>query len=424
MLERHKKSVYEAAVLLHALKAKPDRFDLLLELQRLIVRRIAWSERASQRSRRCGNELKKSLARDRLPKQRATAVKALIEASARRIDDLRHYRFLWRCFGDGIASIYQSSYSLKHLFFDHKYEVKEDSGFLTGKKGFRREWSILRSGIKFGVPVILSDATNIIRIGDVCALAGSDPFPIEIKSSAHTGGRRARQEQHLLELTAFYRNDGAKLFRGVPNVERVALKLPAVRYESEINACIEQAFREGFSTVQPEPGLRYIVATTSMTKWERLQPFVTRTTLIRVLLPNEGWLPCYPFTLSLAPANLVPFIAGQIEVLVLIDLAHLKGLFATHGITATMIMDGVSAIQISPDPADLSKGVFRISELLFDRVGLEFQSLEWFAAEHSQHFDDAESETINEADVAALLSRGELMAIPDEWVNAKDFWIR
>jgi hypothetical protein len=58
---------------------------------------------------------------------------------------------------------------------------------------------------------------------------------------------------------------------------------------------------------------------------------------------------------------------------------YLKTLFLQHGSHATMIMDGVSAIQVCADPEDLMRGVYRISELLFARVALEFQSLAWFA---------------------------------------------
>ncbi len=63
-----------------------------------------------------------------------------------------------------------------------------------------------------GVPVVMSDLTNIIRHGDLCALAGPDPFPLELKSSRLTGSRVARQAEQLNLITNFYEKDEAKDF--------------------------------------------------------------------------------------------------------------------------------------------------------------------------------------------------------------------
>ncbi len=104
----------------------------------------------------------------------------------------------------------------------------------------------------------------------------------------------------------------------------------------------------------------------------------------------------------------------------LTDLAILKTQFAKRGILATMIMDGTSAIQICPDPTDLYKGVFRISENLFARIALEFQSLEWIAAEYSLVFDETRPLPVDVADLPSLLGIG---PIPDDWWTIKDCFV-
>jgi hypothetical protein len=181
MFERHRLNLSKASLLLYTIKADPDRLDLLLELQRFLVERIRSAERAIQATRAAIGAHRTSLRRDQLPKDRAKAVKGKIAAGERRVRDLHRLTFVWRCFGDGIAAIYQSTFALKHLYYDSAYAIKEPPGFLSGKEGFRREWQILKAGIKAGVPVVLSDATNIVRVGDVCALATYARWPVLIR---------------------------------------------------------------------------------------------------------------------------------------------------------------------------------------------------------------------------------------------------
>jgi hypothetical protein len=87
------------------------------------------------------------------------------------------------------AAVSQSKYALRHLYYDADYNMKEGAGFMTGKAGARREWKLLNMGIRMGVPVVLADVTNIVRHGDLCALAGEDPIPIEVKSIKNRNAR-------------------------------------------------------------------------------------------------------------------------------------------------------------------------------------------------------------------------------------------
>lgn len=284
---------------------------------------------------------------------------------------------------------------MKHLYYDSAYAIKEPPGFLSGKEGFRREWQILKAGIKAGVPVALSDATNIVRVGDVCALAGADPVPIEVKSSGNTSARRARHVAHLQALADFYANDGAVEFRGFPNVQRVVVNTPHGIHAALINTCIEQAVRDGFATAEPEPGLRYVAGTTRGSIVDGLKPFCTATTLVRMLSAEEDWLPCYPFTLSFTPANAMSFVMGHVMVFVLTELTQVKALFSEHGVNAQIVMDGTSVLELTPQGAKGDSPFFRLSEQLFGRVALEFQSLSGFAAAHSRVFDDADQAFAN-----------------------------
>jgi hypothetical protein len=109
---------------------------------------------------------------------------------------------------------------LKVLLYDQDYNVKQEAGFITGKEGFGLEWDMLEHCLREGHPVVMSDITDMIRVGDICSLAGPDPLPIEVKSSITSGPRAARQQKLLQEVNAFYQNDGAEQFKGLHNVER------------------------------------------------------------------------------------------------------------------------------------------------------------------------------------------------------------
>lgn len=373
---RYSKALFAVASMLHRLHDDPEDMELLHDLQRFLVRQISREEQTTARLKVAVRDLKVSLSRDRLPRERARHVKERISAFGRLQDDLRQRIVNWRFFGDGIASIYQDTHALKHLFYNEEYRPKESPGFLTGKRGFRREWKLLNRGISMGVPVVLSDVTSIIRHGDICALGGADPVPIEVKSSDNRNARTLRQDDQRQALVEFYANDGAPLFRGMVNVRRVELRGRKRTHIDAINGCMRDSLTSGFSTVSPEPGLRYF-AVSDPSMVNRIETY-GRSTHATLLLPTEKWLPAYPFTLSLSPANQTRFILRDVIVAVLVDLPHVKAMLAQRGFCATAIMDGAHALQICRNPEKLTDGVIRISEKFFARIAREFQSLGWF----------------------------------------------
>lgn len=119
----------------------------------------------------------------------------------------------------------------------------------------------------------------------------------------------------------------------------------------------------------------------------------------------------------MTPANCLRFMQHIVGVVVVIDLAALKSLFAERGIHAVALMDGAYALQICCDPTDLMKGVFRISEQLYLRIACEFQSLTWFVEQHSSIFETSEQAN-NEI---ALDSPGALFEPPPAWDKVEDY---
>lgn len=423
--KRENHYLLEAGKLLTSIKEDPDRLDLVLTLHRYLIRKIIICEQRIGRLKKARIRMSRLKKSGFLSKSRSKTLKLLIQNLDRRILYIQDLMYIWRCFGDGIAAIYQSKYALKHLFYDESYHVKQEAGNLSGKQGFRLEYKVLISALKHNIPAVLSDITNVIRHGDICALGASDPFPIELKSSSNLSKRAKRQIEQISAIHEFFIKDGLESFRGQSNVKRVALINPEINYEQHLNECMDIAMRDNASLVVPEAGLAYLAYRPDMPESDRpavhrlLEKYYLPSTHFIALSPGTSWLPLYPYTLSMTPTNSTAFIQGQIEVAVLINLEVLKGLFTEKGVHAIAVMDGTHSLQIALDPKDLGKGVFRLSEQIYLRIAYEFQSLRWFAEEHSSFIHS--THIFDDSKPISTLVEGK--KYPPEWETVTDCYL-
>ncbi|MEO8390732.1 hypothetical protein [Polaromonas sp.] len=424
MFDRYTSDLAKASLLLHTVKGDRDRLDLVLELQRFLIRQISRLERRLKRVGRAEENMRKRRSNDRPSRETANKLKLSIEKCSSVKERLRQQMFIWRCFGDGIAGAYQSKYSLKYLYFDRNSDIKESAGFLTGKSGFRLEWRLVKLGIQMNVPVVLSDITNVIRHGDVCALAGADPLPIEAKSGKRLNARGIRQKADREELHNYFENDGAPLFRGMINLRRFEMHAPEINHNAAANACIDQSLSQVSATVEPEPGLRYVAIRSRDAEVvvQSVLPYAGKFHAVYHLTPTLDWTPSYPFTLSLKPANLIDFVLGRVSFLVIIDIRQIKTHFKALGLHTTAQMDGNWAIQFCKDPDELAAGVFRITERGLAKVATEFKSLEWFVREMAEAL-------LRKPEDLTHLSKEELEALPGAgwetpqgWLQARDLF--
>lgn len=426
--ERH--GLELAATLLAEIKSDRGKLDVVLGLQQLLIYKIAGCDIRIARLQKAQQRIPRILARPEFRtggktlKARSSMLKKLRKGIMARIKDVRHLAYLWRCFGDGIASVYQSQHALRHLLYNDKYEVKATAGALYGKEGFGHEYAVLKNGIEMGVPVVMSDLTNIIRHGDLCALAGPDPVPLELKSSTLTGSRIVRQAEQLQKITSFYENDEARDFRGSIRIVRTEMVTEEIDHRELLNAGMREALETGLWSESPEPGLRYICYHTAMPEnpervFAEINAGATPATWVTPLAPEISWLPAYPFTLSMSPQNAVLFMQESVAVVVLIDLEVTKNLFREQGVHCVWLMDGTHSMQICRDPDNLMKGAYRVSECLFQRISKEFLSLSWFVQERSQIFDVDLRSALNISDIAPE----EIITEPlPGWTDARDFY--
>jgi hypothetical protein len=423
-----------AALLLNKIQNNPHDLSALRGLQSFLLRQVITVEHRIKRLKKAKGRML-SPKRKGSTKAKSTVLKKFVSKVEDRIQDLHQLLFLWKCFGDGIACVYQSSYSLKHLYFDGEYVVKSEPGFMLGKAGFINEYRLLRKALAMNVPAVLSDLTNVIRHGDICLMGAADPVPVEVKSSANTNARVRKQQEQLRILHEFFRDDGAVIFRGLPNTKRIEVSAPLVSYEEQINECMSDAQRYGTAVMRPEAGLAYICGW-SDAKWTQsiidlVMQHQTATTLVVALTPELTWLPSKSFTVSMSPANTVLFMQERLSCFVLIDLAVVKQLLDERALEPVILMDGASAIQIAPRINKVkgnaeAKGIaddwkdrvciFRISELHFLRTATQFESLRWFADSLAEQVEAMRSEgprEVKEGDPS-------VMEVPEEWLTAKD----
>lgn len=417
MIGYYKQAILKASALLNKVHKDPDDLDCLLDLQSFLVQKIKQAEKKISGHKAEIKKLQKTLKKERLSKENAKEVKARISRIKERIEQYRYVLFVWKCFGDGIANIYFDKYALKHtLYKTEDYMPKEEAGFITGKKGFRMEWAIIKASIEHNTAAILCDITNVIRHGDVCLALHSDPFVIEVKSSKNTNRRTDRQLHNLGQLHDFYINDGSNDFRGQKNVRRREFSIPEINYTKHLQECIKQSYKKGTASISPEKGLHYISIYKKYKK-DCFEGIVNKSSMIFMLNSTKmerAWLPYYPFTLSIQdPEHLYDFIYGNIYLLVVIDLSVLKAHIKNKNLHPVILMDNEPwFLQISVDPKELRQGVFRVSSDIFARVSHDFQSLKWFADIQSE-FSKMRPDDVETIDLTAT-------DIPDDWYGLSD----
>ncbi|BDZ96768.1 TPA: hypothetical protein KI784_002584 [Escherichia coli] len=429
---RYQRDFVEASRFISDLKKDPDDFSLLLEFHKFLIRKIVKEEKRIHRLKKARSRLKKIKGSGKLNKIKSKGIKEVLKKIDPRLRARRELIVTWRFFGDGIANIYVPNSNLKVLYYDDDYNVKEDAGFISGKEGFRQEWKVFKMGLQYNVPVVLSDITNVIRHGDVCALGMSDPVPIEVKRKMHKnpGARVSRQLLELQKLSEFYRNDYAPSFKNGLDAYRVENRGEEITYYEDINYLIKQSLIDGYASKEVEKGLVYFCVRTDLPKQQlenAMKHFIDvdfgESTLIHSLTPEEDWGTAYPFTLSLEKEALVAFLQNDISICILTDLQEVRAEFLRNNVHAVFIMDGQSAIQICLDPNDLTLGVQRISEQYFNRAIIGFNSLKAFSIESSRllhELSDPRQKVVDVRIKDSILN----VSMLNEWSNVKDVLIK
>ena len=381
MIGRRKKAFYALYDLLRAIEAAPDNLALVREMNLLLVNEVLRAEDNILRHKAALKALKAKLKTARGSKGDANAIRRTIGRTESYIDGYYQQRYIWKCFGDGLAFSYLDKYSAKHAFYaTDNYNVKPSAGMLHGKSGLVNELSCLFGAIAHDVPAVLCDVTNILRYGDICLLGASDPCPIEVKSSPQLNQRGKRQAATLKRLIDFLTTDRAEDFR-VPGVtKRVILTVPERNHQDAMNACIAVAERAGYCIVHPELGLTY-VATYGHLPEGALANLASGGRQVTFCLneakTSRAWTIYQPFTRSIRRRqHLLDFVVGRLVLVVMFDVDALCEAMQRPGWDISLAADGSLPIQFHHRETGTGAG---ISSQVLNRIGFEFVSPSWIA---------------------------------------------
>ena len=380
MLGYRRKSFERVHAILREIVQSPEDIRRVLACQRILLQEILRAEAHISRHKDEMRATRITLKTSRPDRSEAQRLKRRIRWIQARIEAYWHLIYIWRCFGDGIAFSYLDKHAIKHAFYETESSaIKQDAGFLSGKKGLDGELSVVTAMIEDGVPSILVDVTNSIRHGDVCLLLGPDPYLIEIKSASRINARGRRQIAHIDKLHTFYETDIGVGLRGFPELRRVATDITERRYVDEINVCMDHAERGGFCVANPEAGLYYVAMYKDpgmRTLFESLPVEKPLVLFLNEYKSNQAWSPYFPFTISIkGERHLYDFVRGNLLLLVILDPGILCQHVSLRGFDAQFEHDADFPLQCKDRRTG---GKFNVSHHLLLRVALEFLSPESF----------------------------------------------
>jgi hypothetical protein len=220
----------------------------------------------------------------------------------------------------------------------------------------------------------------------------SDPYLIEVKASKKLNSRSKKQKRSLEKLSTFYETDEVQGLRGFPELRRQAYEMPERTHVDQINECIADAVKNGYSIRQPERGLYYVVMTQKepgpeqiLASLELKAPWVF---FLNQAKTNRTWAPYMPFILTIeAKDHLWDFIQGNLSILVLVEPDTLCRIALDKGYKAKYDRnDELYPLRVEVPGGD---GMAGISEHILSRIGMDFVSPEWIVLSSIEGFQQA-----------------------------------
>jgi len=265
--------------------------------------------------------------------------------------------------------------------------MKEDAGFITGKRGTCLERAILRGAFAVGATVVMNDLTHTLRYGDITLFRpdlwpeGESPYLlIEVKmGSGGNQGRAARQKVAMKQIAEYLSNDTREVEGYL--CQRVSVtQFP--EYHGDTFTKLATALPRGGRIIEEvERGLYYILLDARKTHNydEVFGPLLDKHGPMMPLRVNDmkrqhcGY---YPFPLSIRdPDVLFRFYNGEFVTYVFVSMDHVNAALASDGIKISFTHDAVNPWQILPID-EIGIGPYVSFHPLW-RLASEFLRLDW-----------------------------------------------
>ena len=403
MYIRRKKDFRALLEALRSIENDPGNLELVGFVNHRLAELILDAEEAIARHIAARKDLTRQIRTKRYPREEVQKLRGKIRRVEGYISAHNDQIYLWKCFGDALAFIYLDPFSVKHVFYDTEdYEVKRGGGALGGKTGLENELRALDDALENGVPAILCDATNALRYGDICLLGGSDPYPIEVKSSKRLNRRGQRQVSKLEELGRFLEDDEAVDFRGQPGRTSRMTSGELSYHHGALNEAVERALQHGYSIVKPELGVAYLCVAGDEypdAAFDELNLNAPEVYFLNEFKNQHAWACYLPFLLSIRnPEHVLGFLEGRVIIVVFVEVEELVRKFLGEGWEARYRPGEQYTIQCLNSVSAIGFGV---SSHFIARVAFDFLSFDSIVStqklmpEFAEKLDSQDSEQIS-----------------------------
>lgn len=411
MLKYYKKTLINLFSKVQVLNANPiENSKLCLQIQETLVKRITYVERQIRILRSEADGLRNTLRNPNRPRQDKEITRTIAERIAlcnQQIEEYKDILSVLRQVGNAIAFSYIDKWDIKAL------ANRDSAGFISGKKGLKRELSIMRTFFAHGQPAILNDITNCLRYGDLTLPVGDTFQIVEVKTSKHDDERLSRQIDSAEKLFKYFRTDRTSGLYGLKSeVRRIGLWKDEVNCRRQANQVINETLEFGKSIIKVEEGLWYLALFPPWKKnLEILREDFSFTGKIVMSLGDLRFRASayYPLILSITnPDILYRFFKGDLFLAVLVDRESVRQRVESFGLR---LLEGQELIRAekmhnvpenaveeknwrigiaSEEPISQNSPLYVIGSHLLFRVFAEFLSLDWFIETQCEAFKTGE----------------------------------
>ncbi len=282
---------------------------------------------------------------------------------------------------------------------------KESAGFISGKKGARRERRIFRAIFAAGYTAILNDLTSCLRYGDITVAFDKRFLIFEVKNKKQQSERVTRQVNELTNMLRYIHTDRTEeLYKIKGDIRRIGLEKSGVYHLDKLNQVISEANSKGNSFVEAEKGVYYFATTQNDTIsiiQQKMDITPNKDKLMLTLLDKQTYngLGYYPLVLSIwNPEAVYRFCVNELNLGVLLDTTIIEEKMRVNNLEWKWIQDDdnfpIQVVNLAPANDQLSH--LKLSAHYFNRVIAEFQSLDWFLDEVITFFREGKLESLLE----------------------------
>jgi hypothetical protein len=368
----HKDRVTTLVNLVKCLQESPfQKRELCREIQESLITVISRTERKIRELKRKMETSRKQLHNRhfRHSKEQSNQIKKKLNILNNKIDEFQEFRLFVKSIGDAVAFLYINRYDLKPQNF------KQQTGFITNKKGSRLERLTWRYAFKIGGIAILNDLTNVLRYFDVTIIKQFDDWlPIEVKS-----GRSRKQLQYekgAVILDYLFRDTPSDVYDLGYKQHRASPASKIVDHKETVNLLIADARANGYAFKILEEGLFGLAffqfdeskLDLFLKNQNIRKPYVFVQNSFKLTL--EGY---YPFILLINDSkDYLDFIFDNLSILIVFDMYTMETLAEANEFLCDFPETREAAIRFRSKDNPVVQ--FAISEHYFGRIFFEYAS--------------------------------------------------